>query len=398
MQIKKYLPLFFILSFTISFSQNFKTGVWRGNLILSEKDTLSFQLTVQKKGFQIKNGTEQIYFESVQQSGDSIIAKFQQANALLIIKKWSSTDMYGYWTNLNKVQHKVDFFATFGCKTRFNQNNTINTNTLPFAGKWKINFQSTGSKDQIALGYFEGKTVINGSFLTETGDYGCLAGNQFGTKIYLSNFDGSRAYLFQGVMKGDSIKGTFYSGKNYIGTWNGVKDDQFALRNPYEITTIKTNDASEIRCINFNQDTIQPLQLLKGKVVIIQIMGTWCPNCIDETTALNQLYAKYHSKGLEIVAISFENGTTSEGIEKLKRFQLKRNVAYSVYYGGKTGKGVADQVFPMIDGVKSYPTTLYIDKNGKIIKTYTGFYGPGTGSYYENYLKETELFLKELLK
>ena len=52
----------------------------------------------------------------------------------------------------------------------------------------------------------------------------------------------------------------------------------------------------------------------------------------------------------------------------------------------------------MIDGVKSYPTTLYIDKNGKIIKTYTGFYGPGTGSYYENYLKETELFLKELLK
>jgi len=44
----------------------------------------------------------------------------------------------------------------------------------------------------------------------------------------------------------------------------------------------------------------------RGKVVVVAISGSWCPNCHDEAQYLVELYAKYHDKGLEIVALDFE--------------------------------------------------------------------------------------------
>jgi thiol-disulfide isomerase/thioredoxin len=44
----------------------------------------------------------------------------------------------------------------------------------------------------------------------------------------------------------------------------------------------------------------------KGKPLIIDIFGTWCPNCHDEAPVLEKLYRKYHDQGLVIVGLAYE--------------------------------------------------------------------------------------------
>jgi thiol-disulfide isomerase/thioredoxin len=64
----------------------------------------------------------------------------------------------------------------------------------------------------------------------------------------------------------------------------------------------------------------------KGKVYLAIITGTWCPNCHDETPYLVRLYEKYHSHGLEIVTLDFEEPEQQKDLSRAKAFIKKYNV------------------------------------------------------------------------
>jgi thiol-disulfide isomerase/thioredoxin len=128
-------------------------------------------------------------------------------------------------------------------------------------------------------------------------------------------------------------------------------------------------------------------------------MGTWCPNCLDETRFYKELYEKYHDKGLEIIAIGFEAGENFDlNAAKLEKFKAKNGVDFTFLLGGTSTKKAASDLFPMVDGIKSFPTSFYIGKDGTIQKIYTGFNGPGTGIYYEKYVEETYKVIEGMLK
>jgi peroxiredoxin len=127
-------------------------------------------------------------------------------------------------------------------------------------------------------------------------------------------------------------------------------------------------------------------------------MGTWCPNCTDETNTFKELYKEYQSKGLEFIAIGFENGKEEDCYALLKKFKEKKNIQYTVLYGGNAKRATADIIFTMLDGVKSFPTTIYIGKDGLIKKVYSGFNGPGTGEYYDQYLEQTKKLIEEMVR
>lgn len=98
----------------------------------------------------------------------------------------------------------------------------------------------------------------------------------------------------------------------------------------------------------------------KGKYLIVDIWGTWCPPCRAEIPHFIELLKKYQPKGLEIVGINYEGGDDEkEDIEKIKKFNKEMGVPYTCVIGDeKTQKQV-----PNFQG---FPTTLFLDKSGTV--------------------------------
>ena len=127
-------------------------------------------------------------------------------------------------------------------------------------------------------------------------------------------------------------------------------------------------------------------------------MGTWCPNCVDETKFLSPFYDKYKPKGLEIIGLAFERTDDfDKAVSNVNRLKAKFQANYEFLITMKTGSQQASEALPMLNKVMAFPTTIYIDKKGDVRKIYTGFYGPATGENYTKYIKETTAFVEKLL-
>ena len=138
----------------------------------------------------------------------------------------------------------------------------------------------------------------------------------------------------------------------------------------------------------------------KDKVVLVQLMGSYCPNCLDETKFYSKYYEANKDKGLEIVALAFENAKSKEkAINGITRMKKRVGLNYEILLAqiGTNDKGKAQEKLPMLNKVISYPTTIYLDRKGKVRKIHTGFNGPATGEKYENFKIEFESFLNTLL-
>ena len=399
-----FFYLFFISNCIFAQKNSFllKTGDWTGKLSLNENDQVPFHFSVEKEKkqyvFSIYNAEEKIVLKEVEFANDSVSATFSEYNSKLIFKI-TPTELIGSWVNMSKKNARIPFRATYGYTSRFEKKAT----EKPFNvdGKWKVFFNPNSKSEFIAMGFFHQKEeAVTGTFLTETGDFRFLEGNQFGKELQLSCFDGSHAYLFKATIENDSIFGRFLSGKSYEGTWKGKKDDAFELSDPYALTKVISTQPVEFTAKNLDgSDFHFPSEVYKNKVTILQIMGTWCPNCLDETRFYKELYEKYHDKGLEIIAIGFEAGEdVAVSTAKLQKFKTRNSVDFTFVLGGSSNKKAASDLFPMVDGVKSFPTSFYIGKDGTIQKIYTGFNGPGTGIYYEKYVEETYKVIEGMLK
>jgi thiol-disulfide isomerase/thioredoxin len=136
----------------------------------------------------------------------------------------------------------------------------------------------------------------------------------------------------------------------------------------------------------------------KNKVVVLQIMGTWCPNCLDESKYLAQYY-KEHSKDLEIIGLAFEYVKTEEkAFANINRLKERIGITYPILLAqvGSSSKAKANDKLPMLNHVLSYPTTIILDKNGKVRKIQTGFNGPATGERYTKFKAEFESLIANL--
>ncbi|HRO99197.1 MAG TPA: TlpA disulfide reductase family protein, partial [Flavobacteriales bacterium] len=139
-------------------------------------------------------------------------------------------------------------------------------------------------------------------------------------------------------------------------------------------------------------------QRFRGKPLMVQIMGSWCPNCVDETRLLNELHAKYNDRGLEVLAVAFEKyDDPARAQQALKRYQSTLQVRYPILYGGSASKEEAARKLPFLDHVMSYPTCIFVGRDGKVKRIRTGFYGPGTGRHYEAYKRDLEGYIEGLI-
>jgi len=306
--------------------------------------------------------------------------------------------MKGKWHVNYKNNYEIPFIAEYGRDFRFS--NLKKEPKINLTGKWEVMF-SLEDDPYPAIGEFVQKgNRLTGTFLTETGDYRFLEGTVQGQKIYLSCFDGSHAFLFEGkILEDESLIGTFRSGSHYKTTWSGKRNPNANVRDPNKLTFLKEGYKSfDFAFENPNGKTISLSdEKYNGKVKLVQILGTWCPNCRDESDFLLEYLEKNSTDELEIIGISYERYKEKEkSLAAIKRYKDNLKIPYELLYGGYANKSEASETLPMLNKIISYPTLIFIDKSGKVRKIHTGFSGPATSSF-PAFKKEFDSFITELL-
>jgi thiol-disulfide isomerase/thioredoxin len=347
----------------------------------------------------VRNGSEHIAVDDIELHNDSIRVRMPLFDSEFIGSVEGDSVLRGQWHNyLKGPDYRIPFVAHAGQQERFDHSTTSHKE---LSGNWECHFAPNTPDAYNAIGIFqEANGRVTGTFGTETGDYRYLEGITHGDSLLLSAFDGSHAFLFRAVMRNDSVFGDFRSGVHSQEAWVGVPNANYALRDPDSLTFLKEGyDMADFRFPCLDGDTVSPRdEHHRGHVMMVQVMGSWCPNCVDETLLLDEMYADYHAKGLDVIAIAFERYPEKErALNSLRRFKQRLHVDYDIVYAGEARKEVAAEKLPFLDHVMSYPTCIFIDRAGKVRRIRTGFYGPGTGEHYANYKRNLRMFIEQML-
>lgn len=215
---------------------------------------------------------------------------------------------------------------------------------------------------------------VKGTILTPTGDYRYLNGKIDGEKLVLNTFDGAHLFLFYADIKNDSlINGVFKSGNHYEEAWSGVKTNSLEAGWSSKQSP-RINHPLDVGGV----DLVQLLDSLEKDVLVIDVMGTWCPNCYDEVRLIKSLKKEYDEA--LFISLAFERGDSLSALKRIEQFKEALSIDWEVLYGGVANKQVANNCVPFMGGIKSFPTTAFISKSGDVV-VHTGFSGPATPFY-----------------
>jgi thiol-disulfide isomerase/thioredoxin len=291
----------------------------------------------------------------------------------------------------------MPFYAVAGAKNRFDVK--LNEPAADLSGRWETTVSPGDSNQYMIVGEFVQKgNLLTGTFLTTSGDQRYLDGIVTGNKMLLSAADGYYTVLVKADIsaEGKLVNGFFIRGPKSVEKWMAVKNPDASLPPPDGITEL--TEGTTVIDFTFSDLSGKRVSLsdekYRNKPVIVQIMGSWCPNCMDETRLFKDIYAEYNPKGLQIIGLCFESGNFEESKQRIERFAAQIGAAYDFLYAGEVGKNIKETL-PFIKKLNGYPTTLYLDKNHNVVKIYTGFSGPGTGPHY---VKQKEEIINTVLK
>jgi len=364
-----------------------KSGIWRG-VIEMQGHQLPFGFEVQRTndqyGITVMNAEERLKLDEVVITGDSVRIVMHIFDTELRAKIEDGR-LTGYFIKNYDPITRLPFYATHGDDFRFSKDAETE---LDFSGKYSLEFQSPTEK-YVAVGIFkQAYSKVTGTFLTPTGDYRYLQGDVIDNELFLSAFDGNHAYLFTAHFEGDSIKGNFYSGATSLESWKGIRNENASLPDLESLTFLKPGyEKLEFSFPDVNGNKISNHDdRFKNKVVILQLFGTWCPNCMDETKFLTKWYEENKDRGIEILGLAYERKDDFEYASgRVKKMKEKLNVGYEFVIAGTYDKEKASETLPALNRVLAFPTTIFIGKDGKVKQIHTGFSGPGTGIYYEQF-------------
>ncbi len=366
------------------------------------KESIPFQAEIIDEDGQLRfyalNGKERIRADEFELEKDSIFVRLPIFNTSLVGKIEGDRIVGQFQDHSRKGDYVIPFVATKGLRHRFP---IVSEPNVDVNGSWKVEFSPGNDNAYLAIGQLKQKgDTAFGTFLTNTGDYRYLEGNVSGDSLFLSCFDGSHVFLFKAKIRGNDIQGMFWSGNHWNENWSGTRDDNFELPDPTTLTHLKPGYTEiDFSFKNLKGETVSLKDArYAGKVVIVQIMGSWCPNCMDETAYLVSLYNKFNAQGLEVISLAFEKGDMPEtNIRSLNRLKDHFSIPYEILLAGGASKTEAAAKLPMLNHVLSFPTGIYIDRKGKVRRIHTGFSGPGTGEYYQEFVEETDQFVTQLL-
>jgi peroxiredoxin len=208
-------------------------------------------------------------------------------------------------------------------------------------------------------------------------------------------------YLFRAKKNEDgTLEGDFHAGLNGFRTWKAFKDPNVTLADASTLTFLKPGyESLDFSFPDVDGNVISSKDArFNNKVTVVQIMGSWCPNCMDETNFLAPWYIENKHRGIEMVGLTYEQSDDVKIAGPKMRKMIERfGIQYPVLLAGTREKESAAKSLPALNHIMSFPTTIILDKNRKVRHIHTGFSGPGTGHYYDEFVDEFNQVISKLL-
>ncbi len=379
-------------------------GAWRGEFTLNDDPVpFNFEIARETEGtvLTLLNGSRRDNYRLVERSPGEWVARLGTFNTELVLEQEADGQLAGLFRNLasNRQAFDLPFRARKGERHRFVEDDA--EQDADATGKWRIaTVTKRPAPDQIAELRQQGNRVT-GVLLTVVGDSRELEGNLIGDELFLSGFTGPAPVYLRGRLDGQGgIEGTLAFGGFITLKFSGQLDDDARLPDPYTLTTV--SEREQPLELEFPDLSGLPLALsdprFHDKVVVIQVLGTWCPNCVDESRFLAPWHRQNQARGVEVVGIAFEAEDTLElARPALELFRDSVGVDYPILYGGSLDKTEASAKLPRLNKVLAYPTTIFLDRQGRVREIHTGFSSQDTGPHYEEFVYRFNRTIDQLL-
>lgn len=394
------ITLCLVLSCQKEMPNSLENGYYRVVLEVQDNEELPFIINVTSKNtLEVYNAEEVILVDEVTYRNDSVFIQTPVFEGY-IAAKITNDGFEGSFIK-ESLDRIVPVKAEKNNEVRFQVLNE--SKPIDMSGTWEVVFSGGSDEDRyVGKGIFEQTgNQLTGTFRTTTGDYRYLEGVVDGDTFNLSVFDGAHAFLFTGKVNDSTLQGVFYSGNHWKKNFEAKRNPTYELPSADGLTYLKEGyDKFSFSFPNENGIMVSlEDKLFKDKVTVVQIMGSWCPNCLDES----KYYTQFSKENPEVkfVSLAFEIAKTPEiAFKRINRLKERIGIEYPILLAqyGSDSKLLANEKLPMLNHVLSYPTSIFIDKKGNVRKIHTGFNGPATGQKYIDFKEEFENFITKLLK
>lgn len=367
------------------------SGKWRGTITIRDSIAVPFNFEIDAKGqIFFLNATERFQSENIRLHNDSLIIPFDQFNNELVFRIESNDRLQGLFRRQDGTGRPLRAQAEKGRTDRFADSNTPPSGNI--SGVYQAVFTTPSGEKRKSVVILEQRgKMLTGTFLKISGDSRYLEGIVEGNRFYLSSFIGSSPAYYTGTFDSRKIISGEQIGSITKQQFTASPDADAALPDAYALTHLKEGYHS----LDFSFPDLQGNMVslrdpkYKGKVVILAITGTWCPNCLDEAAFLSPWYKENAHRGVEVISVHYELRSDTAFVRRvLNRFRERFDITYDQVFAGTSSAENIKRSLPALRKLVSFPTTIFIDKKGNVAKIHTGYSGPATGKYYEEFKKE----------
>jgi thiol-disulfide isomerase/thioredoxin len=397
------VALLALLVSAFSVSAQSIAGLWEGT-VLVDGLTIPFRIEISGAGSQVKgaflNGDQKVTSTSGQSNNGAVDVTFGEYAETL-------------HANLKDGQLVGTIEGKFGPAPR---------SALPFQAKrfiaepgppagsvpsidglWEIEVKSSKGESAWRFIARQSGADVSAAILRVDGDTGSLTGKYKDGAFLLSHFSGERPYLLEAKPQADGsllIDLNDYSGKRELSAYRPADARAKGLPEPTDPTQhTKVADPSERFAFSFPDVNGRVVSIadarFRGKVVLVNITGSWCPNCHDEAPFLAELYRKYRGQGLEVVALDFEEQEQLKDLTRLRAFIQHYGIEYTVLVGGEPDQ--VNQKIPQLVNLNSWPTTVFVGRDGLVKSIHVGFASPASGNFNAELKHEVTSQVESLL-
>ncbi len=382
------------------FAQVLKEGDWRGAIVYDIAEVpfifeVSYKDDFLKPIITIVNGEDRAVITDTKIEGDSL--NFRVFAFDITIKAKIDGDKLSGRMIKHYQKGSYTFKADYG-KPRFEVKNSTQPEMIE--QRWEVTFKPRKDNSYPAVGLFEQDgNKVSGTIVTETSDLRFFEGVIDGNEMTLSSFDGAHAFLLKAKFDNGTWKGELIFNNGYSEKWEGKYNPNAKIKDPLKIITLGKNQVQpDFQKLSGDGQQGIKKEDYEGKVLLIQVFGTWCPNSWDQTKYLIDWYAKNKDREVAVLAVNHEANYSQEyGERRIAEYKDKLNIEYDVILGGRLSKSDAAKAFPFMDRIAAFPTLIVVDKAGYARYVYSFFTGPATGEYYVDFDEKLNAIVDKLI-
>jgi thiol-disulfide isomerase/thioredoxin len=383
-------------------------GMWHGAVQLPDGISVPFSMNLDFSGAKPTGyflvGDEKTPIPEISRSRDSLTFGFSEYAAEMQAT-WSGGQLSGNYLRIRSDGTKSFRFTASPDAGPSDERVAESSSAALPTGNYQVLFQAEEKTDDTTVAKLWSKDgALYGTFIAPDGDYGLLTGKPSGERIQLSRFTGWQAIAIVLERQERTWLGRFYAASS-------ATPRSFILRPRADLhveipatkrTMMKNPNAEFVFSgVSLTGETVRNSdERFKGKALIVDVMGTWCHNCLDEAPVLQQLQEQFGKDGLEIVGLSFEiNDDPALAKKNLQLFKDRFGLTYTLLFcGSLDDENVKKQLHSQLDNFFAYPTAIFIDRNRKVQAIHSGFKGPGTGDEFQAQIREFQELASKLVK